>query len=101
MWIFSIMRITSRRRYDADGHWTECACGQSTAKEDHVYDDDRDSTCNVCGYVRVPPVTGVADTVFFVVIALTALCGIAVTVVVAKKRKEENSSIRLSRVLYK
>ena len=77
-------------KYDADGHWTECACGQSTAKEDHVYDDDRDSTCNVCGYVRVPPVTGVADTVFFVVIALTALCGIAVTVVVAKKRKEEN-----------
>lgn len=77
-------------KYDEDGHWTECSCGQSTAKEDHVYDDDRDSTCNVCGYVRVPPVTGVADTVFFVVIALTALCGIAVTVVVAKKRKEEN-----------
>ena len=77
-------------KYDADGHWTECACGQSTAKEDHVYDDDQDTTCNVCGYVRVPPVTGVADTVFFVVIALTALCGIAVTVVVAKKRKEEN-----------
>ena len=48
---------------DAD-HWHECtdaACtdkaGSVKDKAGHVYDDDADTTCNVCGYVRTvtPP----------------------------------------------
>ena len=48
---------------DAD-HWHECtdaACtdkaGSIKDKAGHVYDDDADTTCNVCGYVRTvtPP----------------------------------------------
>ena len=57
---------------DGTNHWHECtdaACpNQSESIKDkaaHVYDDDADTTCNVCGYVRtVTPgnvlVTGVA-----------------------------------------
>ena len=44
---------------DGTNHWHECtdaACpNQSESikdKEAHVYDDDADTTCNVCGYVR-------------------------------------------------
>ena len=48
---------------DGTNHWHECtdaACpNQSESikdKEAHVYTDDADTTCNVCGYVRtVPP----------------------------------------------
>ena len=48
---------------DAD-HWHECTDAACTDKEGsvkdkaaHVYDDDADTTCNVCGYVRTvtPP----------------------------------------------
>ena len=50
---------------DGTNHWHECtdaACpNQSESIKDkaaHVYDDDADTTCNVCGYVRTvtPPV---------------------------------------------
>ena len=44
---------------DGTNHWHECtdaACpNQSESikdKETHIYDDDADTTCNVCGYVR-------------------------------------------------
>ena len=44
---------------DGTNHWHECtdaACpNQSESikdKEAHIYDDDADTTCNVCGYVR-------------------------------------------------
>ena len=46
-------------RKDGTNHWHECTdvdCpNQSESikdKEAHVYDDDADATCNVCGYVR-------------------------------------------------
>ena len=39
---------------DADGHWKNCSvCGEITdAKTAHVYDNDTDADCNVCGYIR-------------------------------------------------
>ena len=44
---------------DGTNHWHECtdaACpNQSESikdKETHIYDDDADTTCNICGYVR-------------------------------------------------
>lgn len=37
---------------DADKHWHECSCGAKADEADHVYDDERDTTCNVCDYVR-------------------------------------------------
>ena len=37
-------------------HWKETTCTGHTAEKkdeaDHVYDNDQDTTCNVCGYVR-------------------------------------------------
>ena len=45
--------------HDAANHWHECtdaACpNQSESIKDkaaHIYDDDADTTCNICGYVR-------------------------------------------------
>lgn len=40
--------------YDADGHWKVCRrCGAVSAKQGHNYDNDRDTKCNDCGWVRV------------------------------------------------
>ena len=39
--------------HDEHSHWKECPiCHTVQGTEDHVYDDDKDTTCNVCGYVR-------------------------------------------------
>ena len=39
--------------HDEHSHWKECPiCHTVQDTEAHVYDDDKDTTCNVCGYVR-------------------------------------------------
>ena len=39
--------------YDADGHWRVCSrCSALEEKHSHVYDDDRDTICNDCGFDR-------------------------------------------------
>lgn len=43
---------------DDTNHWHECAdasCSSIKDKAVHVYDNDMDDTCNVCGYKRVLP----------------------------------------------
>ena len=45
-------------RTDKVNHWHTCTvCGVELDKKGHVYDDDQDTTCNICGYERVitPP----------------------------------------------
>ena len=43
---------------DADKHWHECSCGAKADEAEHEYDDEQDTTCNVCGYERTfAPVT--------------------------------------------
>ena len=40
---------------DADGHWHVCAnagCTVAETKANHVYDNDADTNCNDCGFVR-------------------------------------------------
>ncbi|MGN1052526.1 MAG: InlB B-repeat-containing protein, partial [Candidatus Scatosoma sp.] len=38
---------------DATEHWHNCAnCDEISDKAAHVYDNDADTTCNVCGYER-------------------------------------------------
>ena len=37
---------------DKTNHWRECACGEKADSAAHSYDNDADTTCNVCGYVR-------------------------------------------------
>ena len=38
---------------DAFSHWHKCStCGARDAEAAHSYDDDQDTTCNICGYVR-------------------------------------------------
>ncbi|MBQ3431373.1 MAG: fibronectin type III domain-containing protein, partial [Clostridia bacterium] len=44
-------------KHNADYHWQECSCGQKVSYEEHIYDNETDATCNVCGYVRVAPHT--------------------------------------------
>lgn len=40
-------------QFDEKGHWEVCSrCGESGAKEAHVYDPDTDIDCNQCGYRR-------------------------------------------------
>lgn len=39
-------------RHDAKDHWKVCSCGAAGAKSKHRYDNDRDTTCNDCGYRR-------------------------------------------------
>ena len=46
-------------KHDDTDHWHECtdtACPDKTGsvkdKAEHIYDDDADTTCNVCGYER-------------------------------------------------
>lgn len=48
---------------DKTNHWRECACGEKADLVAHSYDNDADTTCNVCGYVRTvtastPSITG-------------------------------------------
>lgn len=48
---------------DETNHWHECACGEKADVAAHSYDNDADTTCNVCGYVRTvtastPSITG-------------------------------------------
>lgn len=38
---------------DANNHWHECTtCGKKYSPAPHTYDDNQDTTCNACGYVR-------------------------------------------------
>lgn len=37
---------------DETNHWRECACGEKADSATHYYDNDADTTCNVCSYVR-------------------------------------------------
>ena len=38
---------------DATNHWHACSgCEETKDLTTHVYDDDHDTTCNTCGYVR-------------------------------------------------
>lgn len=37
---------------DPVSHWKVCSCGDRTEVGEHVYDDDQDTICNTCGYVR-------------------------------------------------
>ena len=37
---------------DETNHWHKCACGEKADSATHSYDNDADTTCNVCGYVR-------------------------------------------------
>lgn len=40
--------------YDSNKHWQRCyVCNIYTDKENHIYDNDSDPTCNTCGYVRI------------------------------------------------
>ncbi len=40
-------------QYDADGHWTECACNEKTGKVDHSYGYACTAKCSGCGYERL------------------------------------------------
>lgn len=47
-------------QHDEEHHWKVCSrCGEIQTKEKHVFDNDTDKDCNVCGYERT--VTGVVS----------------------------------------
>ena len=40
-------------RYDTAQHWKKCSrCDVTDTKENHIYDNEQDNICNVCGYNR-------------------------------------------------
>ena len=40
-------------RYDTAQHWKKCSrCDVTDTKENHIYDNEQDNSCNVCGYNR-------------------------------------------------
>ena len=47
---------------DETNHWRECACGEKVDSAAHSYDNDADTTCNVCGYVRTVTTSSGATT---------------------------------------
>ena len=52
--------------HDETHHWKDCqtvGCGNLIDKAAHVYDDDADTDCNICGYERTitPPTLGDLD----------------------------------------
>lgn len=50
---------------DAESHWHKCAnCEEKSDVSVHVFDNDADTTCNVCGYVR-PEHTHTAESYTF------------------------------------
>ena len=51
--------------YNAESHWSVCACGHTFSASTHSFDSDTDTTCD-CGYVReVAPDTPTTYTVTF------------------------------------
>lgn len=46
--------VGSEIGYDDTHHWQVCeyGCGEKINVEEHIYDHDRDGTCNTCGYQR-------------------------------------------------
>ena len=41
---------------DQNGHWYGCdGCDEQNGLKFHVFDSDCDDSCDVCGYVRIPP----------------------------------------------
>ena len=39
--------------FNQSEHWQKCyICNKKTALEEHIYDNDSDITCNICGYTR-------------------------------------------------
>ena len=47
---------------DETNHWHAATCEHKTEKKDvaaHVYDDENDASCNVCGYERVAKENGI------------------------------------------
>ncbi|MGN1061419.1 MAG: hypothetical protein ACI4QN_06780, partial [Candidatus Coproplasma sp.] len=50
---------------DANGHWHDCTAddGAKLDAGEHVYDNEQDATCNVCGYERqvTPPAATVTS----------------------------------------
>ena len=45
--------ISGMWKYDTAQHWKKCSrCDMTDAKAAHVYEDDSDASCNVCGYNR-------------------------------------------------
>ncbi len=40
-------------QYDENGHWKKCSrCEEKQSIEAHIFDNDKDTTCNKCGYER-------------------------------------------------
>lgn len=41
---------------DKDGHWYACdGCDERSGLQVHAFENDCDTTCDTCGYVRIPP----------------------------------------------
>lgn len=82
--------VAGEHEHNGAGHWTTCTkCGETMTEGEHVYTDDKDASCNTCGYEREiknpDPNPDTGDS-FAPVVVLMMLISLA-SVVVLNKRK--------------
>lgn len=90
-------------KYDAESHWQECSvCGVKSESESHVFDNDKDATCNTCGYTRTVEVDPVIDPddAHLVIGSKTARAGDTVKISFELKNAPQLKSIAVSGITY-
>lgn len=90
-------------KYDAEGHWQECSvCGVKSESESHIFDNDQDATCNICGYIRTVEVDPVIDPddAHLVIGSKTARAGDTVKISFELKNAPQLKSIAVSGITY-
>lgn len=88
---------------DAENHWQECSvCGVESERENHVYDNAQDATCNICGYTRTvetdPQID--PDDAHLSIESKTARAGDTVTIAFELKNAPALKSVAISGITY-
>ncbi|MBR3144583.1 MAG: peptidoglycan DD-metalloendopeptidase family protein [Clostridia bacterium] len=86
---------------DGTGHWHICTeCGEKVGTASHTFDNDKDTNCNVCGYVRiVKPEVSDTDTQV-TVNSVKAKPGEEIIVTVSLKNAPNATSMTASDIVY-
>lgn len=81
-------------------HWHECTvCGEESDKANHLYDNDWDASCNLCGYIReVKPID--ENEPQMIVETNTARAGETITLTLSMKNAPTLKSIAISGISY-
>lgn len=90
-------------KFDENSHWQECSvCGVKENTGSHVFDNDQDATCNICGYIRIVDVNPVIapDDAQLVIGTKTARAGDTITISFELKNAPMLKSIAISDIRF-